>query len=403
MANLLIGITGSIAAYKAILLVRELSKQGHNCRVILTAGAQRFVTAEVIAGLGCEVYRDQHLDLTDPRMAMLHINLAKWAERFIIAPASAHTLAKLAHGFADNLLSEAVLAYGNGPIYLAPAMNQQMWSNSITQANLASLRQHGFSIWEPQTGLQACGDTGYGRMLEAEELVQLTLATLEPKVFSGLTLMITLGATAEAIDPVRVITNHSSGKMGLALIQRALALGAKVIAIHGQLNVSLPEHERLQCIAATSAVLMLEQSLYHAATASAMIGCAAVCDYRLATPPATHKIKKHSTSLSLDLVANPDIIATIKQQYPQLPVIGFAAETDNILAHAQHKLSAKNLDLIIANDVSNGQVFNREETEAYIVYKDGTHCLLPLMSKTASAGPILAAVLKQIQQQAPCR
>ena len=181
MAKILIGISASIAAYKSILLIRGLSKQGHQCKIILTRGAEQFVTPNLIAGLGCEVYTDQSINLCDPTQVMLHINLARWAERFIIAPASANTLAKLSHGIADNLLSMLVLTYNNpAPIYIAPAMNQAMWSNQILQKNIHNLKQHNFVIWEPESGIQACGENGLGRMLEVEQLSKLINQSLVP-------------------------------------------------------------------------------------------------------------------------------------------------------------------------------------------------------------------------------
>ena len=374
MAKILIGISGSIAAYKTILYLRELRKLNHQCKVILTTGGAQFVTANLIAALGCEVYCDQTLDLTKPEQAMLHIDLAKWADRFIIAPLSAHTLAKLAHGFADNLLTQAVLAYDATiqPIYLAPAMNQQMWHNPATQANLQLLKERNFTIWEPASGLQACGDNGTGRMLEAEQLVMLTEQTLiESRSLTGKKIIITLGATVEAIDPVRFISNHSSGKMGLALVNAALARGAQVTAICGKLAVKLPMHSHLQYIEALSADEMLDCALTQAIDADMVIACAAVADYKVANY-AAQKIKKKAEQITLELIKNPDIISTVKQQFPKLISIGFAAETENLIEHAKMKLKTKNLDAIIANDVSGQQVFNHDTTKVSIIERSDT-------------------------------
>jgi phosphopantothenoylcysteine decarboxylase/phosphopantothenate--cysteine ligase len=293
MAKILIGISGSIAAYKTILYLRELRKLNHQCRVILTTGGAQFVTANLIAALGCEVYCDETINLSKTEQAMLHIDLAKWADRFIIAPLSAYTLAKLAHGFADNLLTQAALAYNATiqPIYLAPAMNQQMWHNPATQANLQLLKERNFTIWEPASGLQACGDNGTGRMIEAEQLVMLTEQTLIEPTLVSKKIIITLGATVEPIDPVRYISNHSSGKMGLALVNAALARGAQVIALCGKLAVSLPTHPNLQYFETLSADEMLACALTQAIDTDMIIACAAVADYKVANC-APQKIKK---------------------------------------------------------------------------------------------------------------
>lgn len=373
MAKILIGISGSIAAYKTILYLRELRKRNHQCRVILTTGGAQFVTANLIAALGCEVYCDQTLDLTKPEHAMLHIDLAKWADRLIIAPLSAHTLAKLAHGFADNLLTQAALAYDATiqPIYLAPAMNQQMWHNQATQANLQLLQERNFTIWEPASGLQACGDNGTGRMLEAEQLVMLTEQTLIEPTLVGKKIIITLGATVEPIDPVRFISNHSSGKMGLALVNVALARGAQVIALCGKLAVSLPIHPNLQYFKTLSADEMLASALTQAVDASMIIACAAVADYKVANY-APQKIKKNAERITLELTKNPDIISTVKQKFPELISIGFAAETENVIEHAKIKLKAKNLNAIIANDVSEQQIFNQNTTKVSIIEQKST-------------------------------
>lgn len=373
MAKILIGISGSIAAYKTILYLRELRKLNHQCRVILTTGGAQFVTANLITALGCEVYCDQTLDLTKAEQAMLHIDLAKWAERFVIAPSSAHTLAKLAHGFADNLLTQTVLAYDATiqPICLAPAMNQQMWHNPATQTNLQLLKERNFTIWEPASGLQACGDKGTGRMLEAEQLVTLTEQTLAKPILTGKKIIITLGATIEAIDPVRFISNHSSGKMGLALINAALARGAQVIALCGRLAIKLPKHPSLQQIETLSADDMLTSALIQATDADMIVACAAVADYKVVNY-APQKIKKKSERITLELTKNPDIISTVKQQFPQLIGVGFAAETENLIEHATNKLKTKGLDLIIANDVSKQQIFNHDTTKVSIIEQSGT-------------------------------
>lgn len=397
MANILLGISGSIAAYKSILLLRELTKQGHQCKVILTNGARQFVSTGLIAGLGCEVYTEDNINLSDPTQAMLHINLARWAEHFIIAPASANTIAKLANGIADNLLSMLALAYNNStPVYLAPAMNQAMWSNSILQKNIMLLKQHNFIIWEPQSGIQACGENGIGRMLEAEQLYKLIEQSLTIKPHLNKTLLITLGATIEPIDPVRYISNHSSGKMGIAIIDAALATGMQVIALCGKISAPTPSNNpKLQLISTNSALEMLAAAQFYAPQADIFIAVAAVCDYRIAEV-ATHKIKKHADKITLQLVKNPDIIYLIKQQFPALFTVGFAAETDNLIVHAQQKLQRKQLDLIIANDVSNNQVFNQNMTSISIIDQTGILSNHQQITKDAAAQIILQKIIEQV-------
>jgi phosphopantothenoylcysteine decarboxylase/phosphopantothenate--cysteine ligase len=396
MAQILLGISGSIAAYKAVLVVRELIKQGHHCRVILSRSALRFVTAELITSLGAKVYTDERIDYHDTEQAMLHISLARWADRLFIVPTSANLLAKLAHGMADCLLTQVALAYNQSqPIYLAPAMNQQMWANSLTQTNLQLLQQANFVVWAPKSGLQACGEIGYGRLLEAEELTTLIQHSLAEQVFTGKRIVITLGATCEAIDPVRYLSNHSSGKMGLALIECALSLGAQVTAIYGKISINLPTHPNLNLISASSCNAMLAVSLAQAPTADVFIGCAAVCDYRLAEVQ-PHKIKKTTATLTLNLVKNPDIIATVKAHYQHLVVVGFAAETENWLINAQHKLSEKDLDLIIANEVGCDQTFNQDQTQISIINRNAFINSLPPMNKHQAAHHILTAIKELI-------
>ena len=427
MAKILIGISGSIAAFKTILLIRKLTAANHECKIILTRGGEHFVTPQLIAGLGCEVYTDNNLLSTEPKEAMLHINLARAADIFIIAPASANSIAKLAQGFADNLLGEVYLA-AKLPIYIAPAMNQAMWSHPALQNNLRILKEHNCTIWEPQDGIQACGENGTGRMQEVEQLLPLIELALQdlpahkyqnplnspsldsynltvkdmlehaPGQLIGKTIMITLGATVEPLDPVRFLSNHSSGKMGVALINAALSTGAEVIAIYGQITCQLPQHPRLSLVHALSAQEMLANSLKFAVNSDAVIACAAVCDYRpeIISPD---KIKKNQDTVQLTLIKNPDIVATIKQQHPHLIVAGFAAETNNIINHATTKLKHKGLDLIIANDVSNNKVFNQDETEISLISHNHHPLRLDRMSKQKAASAIIAKLIQLLNRQ----
>lgn len=376
MKKILIGISGSIAAYKTVLLIRELSQNGYLIKVVLTLGGQRFVTKELIAGLGVDVYTDSTINLTKPEEAMLHINLAKWADLIMIAPASANTIAKLTAGFADSLLYEIILAATNKPVYLAPAMNYQMYKNLATQANIQILAERGINICKPNEGVQACGDVGQGRMQEADQLQQIIENHFQYKALTNLkgkTILITLGATVEAIDPVRFISNHSSGKMGLALINAALNAGAKVIAIYGKIDITLPEDSpSFTKTPALSATEMLNITLEEAKKANILIGCAAICDYKM-KEVSKEKIKKNSakSSITLELIPNPDIIAETKKSIPSLLCIGFAAETENLIDYAKTKLEKKNLDIIIANPVDNGKAFGKDNNEIHILDKKG--------------------------------
>lgn len=389
MANILIGISGSIAAYKTVLLVRNLTKNGHNCKVIITRGGLQFVTPQLIAGLGAEVYTSL-IDLTRPDQAMLHIGLAKWADLIMLAPASANTIAKAAAGIADELLFETLLVAGQKPRYIAPAMNYQMWVNSLTQHNIQKLEQHGFHICWPASGSQACGDNGEGRMLEAEQLSEIIEGALTSttKPFSGKTILLTLGATIEQLDPVRYISNHSSGKMGLALIKEALKSDANVIALCGKTNINLPVNPQLRIINTLTASEMLAATLKYAHEADMLIACAAVCDYRPAAV-AQHKIKKDDQLLNLKLIKNPDILQECKSRFPNLFCIGFAAETENLIENAINKLKRKNLDLIVANNVKSGAIFNQDMTQISLIDRNLHITTLNSQTKLEAAKSIL--------------
>lgn len=374
MKNILIGISGSIAAYKTVLLIRELNKLNYKIKVVITNGGQKFVTPELIAGLGIEVYTDQNIDFTNPNMAMLHINLAKWSDLIMIAPASANIIATISHGMANNLLSEIILATSDKPKYIVPAMNYQMYQNLATQININKLIRLGFQICSPNSGEQACGDVGFGRMKEPEELLNIIVNNFQNSNISNLngkTILITLGATIEPIDPVRFISNNSSGKMGLALINTALSVGAKVIAIYGDINVALPDNQNLIKIKSLTANDMFKSVLLYAKNSDIFISCAAICDYRTKETP-INKIKKTTNNdvINIELVANPDIIKETKKQYKNLLCIGFAAETENLIENANKKLMEKGLDAIIANQVGYNKVFGKDNTEVHIISKN---------------------------------
>lgn len=354
--RVILGITGGIAAYKAAELARSLSKAGAQVQVVMTDAAKAFVTPLTLQALTGMPVRDSLLD-PEAEAGMDHIELARWAELILIAPATADCLARLASGRGDDLLTTLVLATP-APVHLAPAMNQQMWAQASTQDNLTTLTQRGFVIHGPESGDQACGDVGLGRMSEPEVLQTAVESALAPRALEGKSITITAGPTQEAIDPVRYVSNHSSGKMGYALAEAARDLGAQVTLISGP--TALPCPEGVRRIDVVSAQDMLEASLAHL-SGDAFIGCAAVADYRPASP-AEQKLKKGQNDLSqIQLVQNPDIIATVARSNPRpTRVIGFAAETQDALAYGQKKRAEKGLDAILINTVGDGQAFGTD-------------------------------------------
>ena len=386
MKKILIAISGSVAAIKIPMLIHRLVCAGYECKVIITHDGLGFVTPMAISSMGADVYLDNDYNQSSYSDVMQHINLGKWADYIILAPASANTLAKISHGFADNLLSATILASDASKI-IVPAMNQLMWKNSITQANVANLTQHGFTFWGPASGLQACGDNDIGRMIEVDEIFDniVNLAHLvQEQILTGKHLVITAGATKEAIDPVRYISNHSSGKMGYALAVAAHNLGAKVTLVSASpmgapLGVNIVHVE--------TAEEMLDASSKAAGTADIFIGCAAVCDYKTANY-STQKIKK-SDSMNLELTATKDILKAIRGLYPTLFIVGFAAETENIIKYAEAKLKNKQLDIIVANDVSENKVFNQDYSCVTIIDKDFSQHKLAYATKDEIARGIL--------------
>lgn len=398
--KILLGLTGGIAAYKAPELVRRLKEHGAIVRVVMTTSAQAFVTPLSLQAVSGFAVADSLLD-TEAELAMGHIELAKWADMILIAPATANTIAKLTHGFADNLLTTLCLASA-APLVIAPAMNQQMWHAPATQHNIELLSQRGLTLWGPEAGEQACGDVGYGRMLDVPELVTHCLAFfngkshIEDNRLTDQHWVITAGPTREAIDPVRYISNHSSGKMGYAIAEAAQQLGAKVTIISGPVNIKAPANCAL--INVNSAVEMHQQALDLATNASVFVGCAAVADYRVAEV-AEHKIKKTADNddMSIALVKNPDIIADVAA-IPNKPfMIGFAAETQDVAQYAQRKLVKKNLDMIAANDVAQaGQGFNSDKN-ALTVFDHQSQTDLPLSTKTQLAMNLVTLIADKYQ------
>ncbi|TGE84526.1 bifunctional phosphopantothenoylcysteine decarboxylase/phosphopantothenate--cysteine ligase CoaBC [Pseudoalteromonas sp. KS88] len=365
--KIVLGITGGIAAYKCAELVRRLKEQGCEIKVVMTESAKHFITPLTMQAVSGEIVSDSLLD-PSAEAAMGHIEFAKWADLILVAPATSNIIAKMAAGIADDLLTTLLLATP-AKVAIAPAMNQQMYAHPATQANLSTLAQRGVDIWGPGKGEQACGDIGAGRMLEPSELVTLCTAPAEPQLLAGKTITITAGPTREPLDPVRFISNHSSGKMGYALAQAAVELGATVNLISGPVNIAAPRD--VSVINIETAEQLLQHSLAHAVNSDAFIGCAAVADYRAANI-ADQKMKKQGDELTLTLVKNPDVIAAVANLDHKRPyTVGFAAETQNVASYAKGKLSNKNLDMICANDVSkSGLGFNSDHNALTLYWHD---------------------------------
>ena len=383
--NILLGITGGIAAYKSAELTRALVGAGANVRIVLTAAGAEFITPLTLQALSGNPV---HQSLLDPEaeQGMGHIELARWADLILIAPASADFMARLSHGMANDLLTTVCLA-SDAPICIAPAMNQAMWRDPRTQENAQRLAAQGVQLWGPGAGEQACGDVGPGRMLEPAELAQLTAEAFGQPHLNGVRVCITAGPTREALDPVRYISNHSSGKMGYALAAAAAKAGAEVILISGPVSLETPAG--VQRINVESAEQMLVAALELAPTSDIFIGAAAVADYR-PVAVADQKIKKGQEELmELRLVKNPDIIASVSALPDRPFTVGFAAETENVLAYARSKLERKNLDLVIANDVSQSGIgFNADENEVALVTTADTY-KLPRDSKHSLAEKLI--------------
>lgn len=347
--KLVLGVTGGVAAYKAAELVRLLGKAGADVHVVLTEGGARFVTAVTFQALsGNRVWTD----LWDPRMDnnMAHIDLTRDADAILIAPASADVMAKLTHGLADDLLTTMCLAR-DCPLLVAPAMNRQMWEHPATQRNVAQLRADGVTLFGPAAGEQACGEVGLGRMLEPEDLCEAVIGFFQPRLLAGRRVVMTAGPTFEAIDPVRGITNSSSGKMAYGLARACAQAGAQVVLVSGPVALPVPAGARR--VSVRSALEMREAVFAALPGADVFIGVAAVADYRPATS-AEHKIKKSGAELSITLTPNPDILADVAA-LPQPPFcVGFAAESRNLDEYAEGKRKAKKLPLIVGNLVQDG-------------------------------------------------
>lgn len=389
--RILLGISGGIAAYKCVELVRRLREQGAEVRVVMTAAAKAFITPLTLQAVSGHPVAD---DLLDPaaESSMGHIQLAKWADLVLLAPATADLIARMAAGMGNDLLTTLCLAT-SAPLAIAPAMNQQMYQAQITQENIAKLAARGALIWGPAAGAQACGDVGPGRMLEPAELCQhVSQHFVKRQDLKGISVLITAGPTREALDPVRFISNHSSGKMGYAIAAAAAARGANVTLVSGPVN--LPTPAGVKRIDVESALQMQSAVMTEVTHHQIFIACAAVADYRAACV-APEKIKKTGDEINLTLVKNPDIVAGVGAMTRQRPfVVGFAAETQNVEQYARDKLARKNLDLICANDVSlPGQGFNADQNALHLFWKDGQHSLA-LDSKAALGQQLMDNIIR---------
>ena len=393
--RLLLGICGSIAAYKSAYLVRELRKQGAEVRVITTPSAQAFITNLTLQALSGHPVESQQFDKAEGN-GMKHIDLARWADFIIVAPATANFIAKLAHGIADDLLSTVCIASDN-KLILAPAMNKQMWQHSAVQANVIKIRDFGITIWGPDSGEQACGDEGEGRMLEPSELVHriVQLSALN-KSLSRYKVVVTAGPTHEMIDPVRYITNRSSGRMGFALAQAAAELGADVHLVAGPVSLETPP--QLKRYDVSSAEEMLHAVKQVIPNANIFVACAAVGDYR-AQHISAHKIKRDEQEMLLKLNQTPDILATVGSMQPRPFLVGFAAETQDLQSNAKKKLLAKALDMIVANKVGMDYPYGFDSPDnEVIVYKRNEKVALGPDSKTALGRQIIKHIVDYYEQ-----
>lgn len=389
--KLVLGITGGIAAYKAAELVRLLVKNGIEVQVVMTEAARHFITPVTMQALsGKQVFTDMW-DASIPN-GMPHIELSRQADTILVAPASADFMAKLVHGNADDLLSTLCLAR-ECPLLVAPAMNRQMWENPATQRNIQQLQADGITILGPESGEQACGEVGLGRMSEPEDLLEMLMASQQPKLFAGKRILVTAGPTVEAIDPVRAITNFSSGKMGYAIARTAQAMGAEVTLVSGPTCLDKPK--RVNLIDVSSAEQMLDAVMQRIREQDIFISVAAVADYKPAKP-STQKIKKSEQSLTLELTPTKDILTEVANLAEPPFCVGFAAESENLLQHAVAKRRKKRLPLLVANLVQ--ESMGQEDASVVLLDDEGSHSL-PRAGKNRIAQQLLQHIATKMHQQ----
>tara|TARA_B100000674_G_scaffold133459_1_gene103086 strand:- start:724 stop:1947 length:1224 start_codon:yes stop_codon:yes gene_type:complete len=394
--NILLGVSGGIAAYKSAEIVRHLRKAGALVRVVMTKSAEEFITPLTLQALSGNRVSTELLDV-EAEAAMGHIELAKWADGLLIAPATANTLARISSGRGDDLLSTITLAF-EGPVSLAPAMNQAMWRNERTQENLKKLIDQDFVICGPGSGEQACGDVGLGRMLEPLDILDMFSLSFNEGTLSGKKILITAGPTQEPIDPVRFITNRSSGKMGYSLVEAALESGANVTLISGPVNIDPPSN--CNFVSIKTAKEMYDAVMHHISGMDVYIGTAAVSDYSPAKA-SDSKIKKDGSSspMFLELKENQDILKSVSELEQRPYVVGFAAETNDLIKNAEKKLSNKNLDLIIANDVSNKEIgFDSDDNEVTLITEKEKY-LIERQNKRKVSKKIIDFISRRINDQ----
>ena len=402
--KVLLGVTGGIAAYKSLELTRLFIKAGHEVQVVMTSGAKEFIQPLSFQALSGNPVRDSLFD-ANQEAGMGHIELARWADVIVVAPASAETLAKFRMGRADDLLTTVMVATDK-PILVAPAMNRLMWLNAATQENVAVLKQRGWTLLQPDSGEQACGEVGQGRMPEPVEIYAATIELYKSQIehailvselkdfWQGKSLLITAGPTFEDIDPVRFLGNRSSGKMGFAIAEMAALAGANVTLIAGP--VQLAESDNIERLNVRSAEQMFSAVKQHYSQHEIFISAAAVADFCVVMP-AQQKIKKqaHTENLTLELVKNPDIIAWVAQQLDKPFTVGFAAETENVMEYAQAKLQRKNLDMICANQVGNELGFDQQDNALTLITAN-QQVSLKRSSKQQQAVQLLKMIAQQI-------
>jgi phosphopantothenoylcysteine decarboxylase/phosphopantothenate--cysteine ligase len=391
--RIIVGISGGIAAYKSAEIVRRLQDRGAEVQVVMTPSAEEFIrplTLQALSG------HPVHADLLDPEAeaGMGHIELARWADLLLIAPATADFIASMVHGRGNSLLNAIYLATP-AKVAVAPAMNQGMWSHPATSDNMQTLKQREVIIFGPDSGIQACGDVGEGRMQQPDDIAEQVASCFQSGQLSGKKVVISAGPTREAIDPVRYISNHSSGKMGYALATAAIEAGAEVTIISGPVELAAPD--RCTVIPVISAAEMHSSAMAACADADIFIAAAAVADYRPMSV-AEQKIKKQADSMELKLEKNVDIVSAVADKFNDLFVVGFAAETQDIEAYARDKLTRKKLDAIVANDVSRTDVgFNSDNNEAWWITADSSQAFSK-RSKTQLARDIIGVISEKIER-----
>ena len=392
--NILLGVTGGIAAYKSAEIIRLFKKEGASVRVVMTESAKEFITPLTLQAVSGNEIHDSLLDV-NAESAMGHIELAKWADIILIAPCTAETIAKITHGRADDLMGALILA-SEAEVYIAPAMNMNMWLDASTQDNYKILEKRGITFIGPAQGEQACGDIGPGRLEEPEKIIEFITKLSNKGPLSGKTITITAGPTREQIDPVRFISNNSSGKMGYSIAEAAIKYGAQVNLVTGPVSLNADKSINLHKI--NSASEMLDEVIKCMKSSDIFIGCAAVSDYK-PSDYSNKKIKKEdNSSLDIELEKNEDILKYVSDNFSESYIVGFAAETSDVIENAKKKLLTKDLDMIISNDISDKSIgFDADENEVNVITKDET-LLLKKDKKIRIARQILKIISANINK-----